>query len=66
MSQDLTQFDPGADFVGIAPEPADPSNFAADSQPGAAPVDVPPTAALDDAFTPAPVVDPAPTFRSGG
>jgi hypothetical protein len=54
--------DPGADFVGIAPEPADPSNFAADSQPGAAPVDVPPTAALDDAFTPAPVADPAPTF----
>jgi hypothetical protein len=54
--------DPGADFVGIAPEPADPGNFAADSQPGAVPIDVPPTAALDDAFAPEPAPEPVPTF----
>ena len=49
--------DPGADFVGVAPEPVDPGNFAADSQP-----DVPPTAALDQVFAPEPVAEPVPTF----
>ena len=49
--------DPGADFVGVAPEPVDPGNFAADSQP-----DVPPTAALDQVFAPEPVAEPVPAF----